>query len=434
MNHDLEINYKGLTEEEFIGGHGSRVSVLSGTNNCGKSLILKLIFDKFRNHAYFCGANRYYELEHFPTLNDDPNYDSNTLNNFRNQINEPRFNRDPVLMPFNDVFIRLTDEERQQVYKTCSECLGEEVSLDYESPGNSMSKSFLRIGETPIAKCSSGSRLLVHLVSILFSKRFEHVFIDEPEIGLTPKIQDALQDFLFSKTKESLLHLKHIFIATHSHIFLNRLVPKDNFLITRNSKSINIHQIATHQEFIDLQFNQLGNSFRQLQLPNGFLLVEGKTDFSFLSRLFNLKLPNHKIKLTHANGDGEVKHKLHQLLEVIGSLSTSPYNNRVLVILDEKHSPTLKPDLEKMGLPADSVIEFSENGIEYYYPESILREIYRDESLVARDLTISNDTVSYSGIEKTKVSLCCEVVDKLEGDESLNTELLEVIDRIKMFA
>ena len=74
-----------------------------------------------------------------------------------------QFNRDPVMMSFQDVFIRLTDDERDKVYTTCTDCLGESVQLDYITPGNSMSDSFLKVGGTPIAKCSSGTRMLVHL-------------------------------------------------------------------------------------------------------------------------------------------------------------------------------------------------------------------------------------------------------------------------------
>ena len=110
MHHGLEIEYEGISEQEFLNRSDSRVSVLSGTNNSGKSLILKHLFESFGRTAYFCGMNRYYELEHFPIYNEDPNFEKNTFKQITAQINEPRFNRDPVMMPFHDVFIRLTEK------------------------------------------------------------------------------------------------------------------------------------------------------------------------------------------------------------------------------------------------------------------------------------------------------------------------------------
>ena len=70
------------------------------------------------------------------------------------------------------------------------------------------------------------------------------------------------------------------------------------------------------------------------------------------------------MNVINANGDGQVKQKVHDLLDVIGNLDTSPYSNRVLVILDKTHSPTLIPDLARTGLDKKNVIEWNKNGIE----------------------------------------------------------------------
>ena len=157
MIHGLDICFEGITEDQFYSRDDSRVSVLSGTNNCGKTLILKHLFTRFGETCYLCGTNRYYAIEHFPVYSEQPKY----------------------VMPFQDVFIRMTDAERQEVYRICSNCLGEDVDLDFVEPGNSMSNSFLKIGPTPLAKCSSGSRMLIHLISVLLTKRFEVVLIEK---------------------------------------------------------------------------------------------------------------------------------------------------------------------------------------------------------------------------------------------------------------
>ena len=222
-------------------------------------------------------------------------------------------------MPFRDVFVRMADEERNTLFKISSECLGEPVELVFKQPGNSLSSSFLQIGGTALAKCSSGSRMLIHLLSVLVSKRFKYVLLDEPELGLTPRIQNRIQRLLTSSGDGLFEHIDHVFIATHSHIFLNRKRITDNFVVDRDGSQVSIKRIAKFNEFRNLQFTQLGNSFEQLQLPSGFIIVEGKTDFQFMNRMIQLRFPNNRINVMNANGDGQVKKKLYDCL-----LYTSP--------------------------------------------------------------------------------------------------------------
>jgi hypothetical protein len=266
------------------------------------------------------------------------------------------------------------------------------------------------------------------------TKKFEVVLIDEPELGLTPRIQNALQHLAFDKFNDLLSHLKHLYIATHSHIFLNRQRVADNFLVLREQRVVRVQRLASYSEFRKLQFNQLGNSFEQLQLPTGFVIVEGKTDFRFLSRLVQSRLPNNRVTLVQANGDGQVKSKLHDLLGVIGDLGTSPYCDRVLIVLDSTHSPTLVSDLtERMGLRSEGILQWKNNGIEYYYPLEILNKIFCDQSLNTADLVVAEDDVSYNGIHKTKADLCEDVLERMTGSDVIDPEVEQLLWRIKSF-
>ncbi len=132
MIHGHDIHFAGVTEEQFFSRDDSHVSVLSGTNNCGKSLILKLLFNHFGEKGYLCGTNRYYSLEHFTTYQENPRFIADTWEGTRTQIGDARCNHDPVVMQFHDVFIRLTDDERVDVYRICSDRLelGSGMSID----------------------------------------------------------------------------------------------------------------------------------------------------------------------------------------------------------------------------------------------------------------------------------------------------------------
>lgn len=432
-DHGLKFEFHGIDEQTFASREDSHVSVLSGTNNCGKTLILKRLFSRLGEEAFYCGTNRYYSIEHFPAYQDQPQFIQNTWTNFRNQIADARFNNDPVVMPFHDVFIRMSDDERDEVYRICGECLEESVELTYETPDNSMSRSFLTVGGTPLAKCSSGTRMLVNLVSALLSRRFRVVLIDEPELGLTPRIQNAIQQLLFDSGNKLFAHLRHIYIATHSHVFLNRRCLSDNFIVHRTGHTVNVTRIQKFVQFRDLQFAQLGNSFDQLQLPSGFLIVEGKTDYAYLNRLLRIRFPETRISIVNANGDGQVKQKLHDLLNVVGKIDTSPYVNRVLVILDSRHTPSLKGDLVRMGLQESDVIVWSKNGIEYLYPIAILQCIFSDDNLTLECLNLEDDRVSHNGITMTKAELSDAVLDRLNGSEVLGQELTQFLSRVESF-
>ena len=80
----------------------------------------------------------------------------------------------------------------------------------------------------------------------------------------------------------------------------------------------------------------------------------------------------------------------------------------------------------------ESVVEWGENGIEYYYPVSILQTIFNDESLVAGDLKVSGDQVSHNGIEKKKSELCDAVLNKMTGSEQMDSEVEQLLERIEM--
>jgi len=110
-NYGLEFHFNDISEEQFYSRDDSRVSVLSGTNNCGKTLLLKELFNRFGEEAYLCGINRYYSVGLFSRYSEDPKYIPNAWNNLRTTLGDVRENRDPIALPFQEVFIRLTDDE-----------------------------------------------------------------------------------------------------------------------------------------------------------------------------------------------------------------------------------------------------------------------------------------------------------------------------------
>ena len=71
-------------------------------------------------------------------------------------------------------------------------------------------------------------------------------------------------------------HLKSLFIATHSHIFLDRSAYENNFVVTKRDKLISARQLNTASDLHEVQFNMLGNDLELLYLPAAIVLVEGE--------------------------------------------------------------------------------------------------------------------------------------------------------------
>ena len=86
-----------------------------------------------------------------------------------------------------------------------------------------------------------------------------------------------------------------------------------------------------------------------------------------------------------------------------------------------------------MGLHERNVIEWSKNGIEYYYPESILQSVFEDDSLRIDDLTMEGDRITHNGITKTKAQLSEAVLERMSGSENLDRELEQVLERVESF-
>jgi hypothetical protein len=78
-------------------------------------------------------------------------------------------------------------------------------------------------------------------------------------------------------------------------------------------------------------------------------------------------------------------------------------------------------ELASIGVRRENIIVWSQNGIEYLYPETILREIFGGRS----DFVIEDDRIVAGDVVKTKNELSELVVAKLDSRTSLPEELME---------
>ncbi len=219
-------------------------------------------------------------------------------------------------------------------------------------------------------------------------------------------------------------HLRAVYLATHSHLFLSRAEIADNYVVTklRSGDEFRVDRVTEMAQFHRLQFNLLGNSLESLFFPSALVIVEGKTDHRYLYRLVAGRFPNQRVTVVPALS-GALKQEVHHLRAIFGDLTHSPMRSRIFVVADEVHQKGLRADVEAMGLPAQNVVVWNNNGIEFYYPPRVMSTIFNcDEGRLA-ELKIVEDVITLNGVARRKNELCDEILAKMRADDELVKEL-----------
>lgn len=412
---------------------GRPLTTIAGANNTGKSLVLKFLKQQLGKSAYLIGPNRFYHVYHFSSGLRDPNQ----LDQFENQFNQTfaqdQHNHEQNFFDLNQIIIGLSNKQRSELFKLCGELLGCKLVMRRVAEDNELSPSYIDMDGQNLAVGSTGTRLLMTMLGICMDDRFSTILIDEPELGLSPKVQQALVSFLTDPIERSKYfpHLASVFVATHSHLFLNRTDIESNFVVSKQSEKVTISQIGSISEFHRLQFNLLGNSLEAIFLPSAILITEGKTDAEYIDRLMGTRFPHNKISVSSSGGDP--KRRIQGLKDAFGDLSRSPLRSRIFVVLDSVHQPGLVSDLTEMGVMAENIVVWNKNGIEYVYPNSIMCSVFNCSSERLAELNITGDIVSLNGIQRKKNELKAEVIGKLVIGTELPEELeKKLISRIQI--
>jgi hypothetical protein len=182
-------------------------------------------------------------------------------------------------------------------------------------------------------------------------------------------------------------------------------------------------------EYHHLQFNMLGNEMEALFMPAAIVIVEGDSDHTFLSKVLQLHIPDRKVAVVRAAGEGEVRTKLHFFKEAFGDVAASPYRHRLFVVLDKQISVKL-PKIEQDGVPKDNVVVLSLNGIEYFYPHALVAAAFRTSTDQVGGWKFESDPVEFNGIRKSKKELAQIVADGLTRDHPIHSEIRSLIDKI----
>jgi predicted ATPase len=392
-------------------------AVFVGRNNCGKSFLLRHLTRQWGNDASYLGPARYQNfqlLNYFtPTRNRKNEKHQNSINHWNQQQN---VDNSPINLP--QAIAELSDERRATLSEIVKVLLGIELEFRHTIPDNTMSQKYVSCGGHNISYTSSGFRLITTLVTSLLDTDYDTFLIDEPELGISPEAQGVLADFLFDRKhrQKYFPHVKTLVLATHSTIFLDRQRITNNYRIEKTGDEISIEPIATQTDFNRIHFFLLGNRFETLYLPSAILLVEGKCDRKFIDRVMALRYPNSQFSVVEANSDNRIKEVLNTAKGLLTDIQKSPYRDRIFIVLDSVHSAGLPSQIEKMGIPADNIVVWEKNGIEHFYPPSILDKVFG----AGQEIVISGDDVSRNGVTYKKADLVEKVLSLLDASTPMH--------------
>jgi AAA domain, putative AbiEii toxin, Type IV TA system len=279
------------------------------------------------------------------------------------------------------------------------------------------------VGGQNFSFSSSGVRLVMALVTSLLDDDHDTFLIDEPELGISPEAQGVLADFLFDKQHRAkyFAHIKTLIFATHSTIFLDRQNIGNNFVVEKTGDEIAVTQVISPVDFNRIHFFLLGNRFETLYLPSLIVLVEGKSDYTFIEKVLTTRFPKHQFSIINANSDTRIKEILHTAKTILADIQRSPYRDRLIAVLDSVHGSGLQQTLVSMGMLEENIVAWSRNGIEHVYPPTALDEVYG----AGGQMMIVDDIVSRNGISYSKATLADKISAKVTAATPMSQEFYD---------
>lgn len=422
---DFQISFSPSIEKFLSSRSSEATTVLSGPNNQGKSLLLKMSRAQLGERSYLVGCSRFYhvnqlrsrEVDEYARYSDYDNYMQSLMTSQQNS-EENSFNLEQVL-------VELSDTQRDKLFDVCGQMLGNRFEMRRMVEDNRLSPFYIDMDGENLRFGSLGTRVLLTVVGICMSQRYDTILIDEPELGLSPKIQAQLAHFLYNPAAraEYFPNLRALYVSTHSHILLDRTQWENNHTVTKEDAQITITQVTSASDMQELQFRMLGNDLSTWFMPSCIVIVEGPTDSDYINRVLRVFMPDQRIAVITCTGEGGALSQVHLLNQALGDLSKSPYGQRTCILLDKQHERRNIPRLVKLGIANENIIIWDKNGIEYYYPEDIMCDIFQCGAVQLSHLRFENQRVTVGTIQYDKKDLCKQVIDRLTINSKLNDEV-----------
>lgn len=185
----------------------------------GKIFCLKNLTLVTGKRATYLGPQRYNNFNALSPYMPNPRRKNQEYQNFVQQFQSAIQNLDNSPFNVHTAIAELNNSKRNRLFEIVRTVLGAELSLELAYPENEMSQRYISCNGHNFSFASSGVRLVVSILTSLSDEYYSHFLVDEPELGVSPKAQSELADFLLNdeNRKKFFPHIQSIVFATHSY-------------------------------------------------------------------------------------------------------------------------------------------------------------------------------------------------------------------------
>ena len=200
--------------------------------------------------------------------------------------------------------------------------------------------------------------------------------IDEGELHLHPTAHRKLKEALVELAEKG----DQVLINTHSSVLItdNNAIQKI-FKVHKSSRITDVQPISDTEKF-SIVYEMLGGTPNDLLFPSNFIIVEGQSDYHFITILLNRFFADkNPIRVLYAEGQPERQVKFLDALDTVyKTLYTNVvYKGKPVILCDKPSNEAYKTKLGEFmkayKLEFDkNVFELPYGNLEEYYPKKYL--------------------------------------------------------------
>jgi len=202
------------------------------------------------------------------------------------------------------------------------------------------------------------------------TSKFFLFFIDEGELHLHPTAQRKLKNALLELSQKG----DQVFINTHSSVLVvDEPENQSIFKVEKINKETNVTPVNQIEKPY-IVYELLGGSPSDLLLPKNFLIVEGKSDLEFLSKVVSRHYADKPvIQIIPADGDiYQVARSFNAIEQIFKPIETSIYKDKVVIIVDKHEQKQVDSfNASHSNLATNGqFFQITADSLEEYYPST----------------------------------------------------------------
>lgn len=257
--------------------------------------------------------------------------------------------------------------------------------------------------------------------------------IDEGELHLHPTAQRKLKNALIDLVERG----DQVFLNTHSSVLVVDEHSAQSVFTVEKIENITQIEKSDESRKTSIVYDLLGGSPSDLLLPRNFIIVEGESEYEFLSRAIPRLYGYRGIQIIKAIGDiTQARRSINAIEKIFSPLEQSLYKTKVVIMLDKLNNEQLSQGSLNEFLRKYSHIKEGTNlfilpfeTIEEYYPNATEEQLKRDGSGGAGMPKWKRTTDEVKSMSnKQKVKLAKEVGNRITIEQL--EESMEIILKV----